>query len=67
MSAIEVAISVGSAAVGAAAGSLAVYFGAKRQNASPSDSQNSSSDDKKLVSNQRFQESGSIPKGHLEK
>jgi hypothetical protein len=67
LSAIEVAISVGSAAVGAAAGSLAVYFGAKRQNASPSDSQNSSSDDKKLVSNQRFQESGSIPKGHLEK
>ena len=65
LSAVEVAISVGSAAVGAAAGSLAVYFGSKRKT---SDYQTlKSSTDEGLTGNKKFQSSTSIPREQVEK
>jgi hypothetical protein len=66
LSAVEVAISVGSAAVGAAAGSLAVYFGSKKPNTSHSDSKEST-ENETPISSHRVPESSSIPKGQLEK
>jgi AcrR family transcriptional regulator len=67
LSAVEIALSLGSAAAGVAAGSLAVYFGSKRQSVATADTEDGPSNDKRPTIGRKFQESSSIPRGHLEK
>lgn len=66
MSAVEVAISVGSAAVGAAAGSLAVYFNSRKPKA-PASSTDEESSKKNSPTISNAQESTTIPRPQLEK
>ncbi|MDG6906197.1 MAG: hypothetical protein JRN20_10480 [Nitrososphaerota archaeon] len=65
MSAVEVAISVGSAAVGVAAGSLAVYFSSRKPKAPASGSEQESSKETSSVS--AAQVSTTIPRPQLDK